>query len=89
MYLSHVAVTARTGELHALPVWRSLLELDVKAGSWTVGVDLQEGQESLNIDLLCRDNLEPDQLWAELRASVPTAISVEVSRPAPCEVEIS
>lgn len=79
MYLSHIAVTAKSGELHTVPVWRSLLHLDARAESWGVTVNDRDKQESLHIRLLCRDDLEPEQLRAELRASVPAAISVEVS----------
>ncbi|WP_345816916.1 hypothetical protein AAGS40_28530 (plasmid) [Paraburkholderia sp. PREW-6R] len=81
MYLTRVAVTARQGELHMVPVWRSLLHFGVKAQEWGVNIDAQEKQESLHLDLMCKDELEPEQLRAELRASVPTALSVEISRP--------
>ena len=80
MNVHRVVVQAGIGELRAIPVWRSLLQLGVQVGAWKVYVDRQHHEESLSVDLVNLREASVDELRFKLQSSLPSAMSVDVRK---------
>ncbi|WP_238554882.1 hypothetical protein [Paraburkholderia hospita] len=78
MKVHRLVVRACTGELRAVPVWRSLLQAGLKAGAWKIQVDTHHHIESLSIDIINPDGASVSELQSMLRSSLPPATSVDV-----------
>jgi hypothetical protein len=52
MDVHRVIVRAGIGKLRAIPVWRKVMQLGGRVGSWKIRLDRELNVESLTIDLL-------------------------------------
>jgi hypothetical protein len=49
--IQRLMIQASLGNLHVVPVWKSLIAAGVTARNWSVRVDRVKGNESMTIDL--------------------------------------
>lgn len=78
MDVHRVIVRAGIGELRAIPVWRNLMQLDVRVGAWKIRVDRELNVESLSIDLLDPPGVGVDEHRSRLKMGLPSVMSIDV-----------
>ncbi|MFP3550138.1 hypothetical protein SB861_05405 [Paraburkholderia sp. SIMBA_049] len=67
MDVHRVIVRAGIGELRAIPVWRHLMQLGVRVGSWKIRLDRELNVESPTIDLPDPPGVGVDELRSRLK----------------------
>ncbi|OUL75664.1 hypothetical protein CA601_41730 [Paraburkholderia hospita] len=78
MHVHRLVVRAAIGDLRAIPVWRNLMQLDLRVGEWKIRVDREHNVESLSIDLIDPPCAGADDLRARLQSGLPSVMSIDV-----------